>query len=147
MLCRISGKQCLQLNGMNSIISNQGTKGKQRPLSQPEIYRSQTKFSLFCPSQVARKRNEDPLHDSMSLQFYDSTFFFALVAFLPHLCVWNNFPCWSAAVAADRSKKGAGAEQGQGKLVQFSDSSSLKHGQLCVSPAISLCYSCSKLDP
>jgi len=28
MLCRISGKQCLKLNGMNSIISNKGTKGK-----------------------------------------------------------------------------------------------------------------------
>lgn len=50
MLCRISGKQCLQLNGMNSITSNQGTKGKWRAMSQFEIYRSQMKFSLVCPS-------------------------------------------------------------------------------------------------
>lgn len=44
------------------VISNQqSTKGGWVPLSQPEIHRSWTKCSPFCPPQVVQKKNEEPL--------------------------------------------------------------------------------------
>lgn len=81
-------------------------RGNGRPCHNLKFTDHEKKYSPFCPPQVAQ-RNEEPERIRV-------VFLCFWLLFFPPLCKFNNFPCWSAAVAEVRSKKGTRAERGQG---------------------------------